>query len=54
MTAQTLFEWVFPASVAALGLLAYLSARFILIPWPSMPKDQLELPLTRHRVAPGE
>jgi hypothetical protein len=54
MTAQPLFEWVFPASVSALGFLAYLSARFILIPWPSTPKDQLELPLTRHRVAPGE
>jgi hypothetical protein len=53
MTAQTLFEWVFPASVSALGLLAYLSARF-LIPWHSMPKDQLELPLPHHGVAPGE
>jgi hypothetical protein len=54
MTAQTLFEWVFPASVSALGLLAYLSARFILLPSHSMPKDQLELPLPHHPVAPGE
>jgi hypothetical protein len=54
MTAQTLFEWVFPPSVSALGLLAYVLARFILLPSHSMPKDQLELPLSHRRVAPGE
>jgi hypothetical protein len=53
MTAQTPFDWVFPASVSALGLLAYLSARFTLLRH-SMPKDQLELPLPHHRAAPGE
>jgi hypothetical protein len=53
MTAQTLFEWVFPASVSALGLLAYLAARFILLPSNSA-KDQLELPLPHRPVAPGE
>jgi hypothetical protein len=54
MSAQTLFEWVFPAAVSAIGLLAYVSARFILLPGHSMPKDQLELPLSHHSVAPGE
>jgi hypothetical protein len=54
MSAQTLFQWVFPASVSVIGLLAYLSARFILLPGHSMPKDQLELPLSHQRVASGE
>ena len=54
MSAQTLFEWVFPASVSALGLLAYLSARFILLPLHSRREDQLELPLAHRRAAPGE